>query len=225
MQAQSITFQDLLNTKLSFSTNLTTGDIIISLLLTFLVSLFIYFIYQKTYTGVLYSRDFNLTLIVVSVVVAVIMLGISRNLALSLGMVGALSIVRFRSAIKDPKDIAFLFWAISVGIINGIQFYKLSIISCILIGIIIIIFSKRFSFKEPYVLVVKSKPGASVSEVLKKYCSKYKVRSTTFVQDLEDQTFEVKVKKGQEQQLLNEIRSISGVREVMMFSYTGKLNE
>ena len=124
---KSITLSEVLTSKLQFGITLTAADIIISLTITFLTALFIYLIYKKTYSGVLYSHDFNITLIIVSMVVAVIMIGISRNLALSLGLIGALSIVRFRNAVKDPKDVTFLFWAISVGIVNGVQFYKLSI--------------------------------------------------------------------------------------------------
>jgi len=108
-------------------------DILISLAITFTVSMFIFFVYKQTYSGVLYSKNFNITIVMTSLIVNMIMIGISGNIVLSLGMVGALSIVRFRTAVKDPKDTAFLFWAITVGIVNGVAFYELTLISSLFI--------------------------------------------------------------------------------------------
>ena len=224
---KSITLSEVLTSKLQFGITLTAADIIISLTITFLTALYIYLIYKKTYSGVLYSHDFNITLIIVSMVVAVIMIGISRNLALSLGLIGALSIVRFRNAVKDPKDVTFLFWAISVGIVNGVQFYKLSIISSIFIGAILLVFSSRFTIQEPYVLIIKySKIDENLLvETLKKHCHKYKMRSATLSKTGDDKTIEVKLKKGAEQKLLTSLKHQPGINQVMMFSYTGKLSE
>lgn len=221
------TLSELITSKLQFGTTLTSGEIILSLSITFLTALFIYYIYKKTYSGVLYSREFNITLIVLSLVVSVIMIGISRNLALSLGLIGALSIVRFRNAVKDSKDVTFLFWSISVGIVNGVQFYKLSIISSLFIGLILIVLSKKIVIREPYIVILKYETldEDSLISVLKKHCQKYKMRSTTLVNNSGERTIEVRVKRSHEQQLITDLKNLKGVQQVMMFSYTGKLSD
>ncbi len=224
------TLNDLLSgTGFSLQSNLTTQDILLSLLVTFVLSLFIFFIYKKTYAAVLYSRDFNITLIIVSMVVTVIMLGISRNLALSLGLIGALSIVRFRNAIKDPKDIAFLFWSISTGIVNGVQFYKLSLISSAVIGLVLLVLGKRLTINQPYLVIIKSnKEGVendTLINVLRKNCLKYRVRSSSISDDISDLSIEVKLKKGKESVIAKELKSIRNVSKVNMFSFNGDLSD
>ena len=139
----------------TFGTPLTTADIISSILFSLATGLFIFYIYKKTYSGVLYSKNFNITLIMGGMVGSVIMMAIGGNLALSLGMVGALSIIRFRTPVKDPKDLAFLFWAITMGVVNGIRFYKLSIISTLMIGIAMLVLSKKLIISKPYVIILK----------------------------------------------------------------------
>jgi len=224
--AENLNIADLI-TSLQFGTTITSADIVISLVITFITSLFIFYIYKKTYSGVLYSREFNVTLIIVSLVVSVIMIGISRNLALSLGLIGALSIVRFRNAVKDPKDVTFIFWSISVGIVNGVQFYKLSITSSIFIGIVLLLLSRNVTFKEPYVMVLKytALDYKTLDSILQKYCQKYKLRSTTLQDNLNEKTIEVMVKKAKEDSLLKEVKNLQGMKQVMMFTYTGKLSE
>jgi len=208
--------------------SLTTQDILLCLLITFLTALFIFLVYRKTYAGVLYSREFNVTLIIVSMVVAVIMLGISRNLALSLGMIGALSIVRFRSAIKDPKDITFLFWSISVGIVNGVQLYKLSIISSIVIGLLLIVLCKKLALSPPFMLILKFEErteNATFDRILNRYCKKHKVRNMLSTDDGNEVTIELKMKRGKENELMKELKQIKGVSRVNMFSFTGQLGD
>lgn len=228
---ESFSFGDFLSGKaFGLSSSLTTSDILLSLLITFVITLFIFYIYKKTYSGVLYSREFNVTLIVVSMVVTVIMLGISRNLALSLGMVGALSIVRFRTAIKDPRDITFIFWSISIGIINGIQLYQLSFISSIIIGILLIVLSKKVVISHPYMLILKSNTdfgldNLGVKTILNKYCKKYKIRNTALYKDNNELILELRVKKNKENLLLKEIKALKGVEELNMFSFTGSLGD
>lgn len=140
----ALTFRDIFTSDLStFGTPLTTGDTVTSILFILITGLFISYIYKKTYPGVLYSKNFNITLIMVTMIASVIMMAIGGNLVLALGMVGLLSIIRFRTPIKDPKDITFLFWGITVGIVNGIRFYKLSVISSLMMEAILVAISKN----------------------------------------------------------------------------------
>jgi len=224
-----ITFRDLFSSNLStFGTPLTTADIITSLLFSFAIGLFIFYIYKKTYSGVLYSKNFNVTLIMAAMVSSVIMMAIGGNLALSLGMVGALSIIRFRTPIKDPKDITFLFWAIAVGIVSGVQFYKLSVISSAMIGFVLIVLSKKVVMNEPYVAILKYSniDQTKVESVLKKHCSKYRIRNTVFDDSgIIERTIEVKIKEKNVDNLLKDLKEIKGVTKVMIFSHSGELSE
>lgn len=225
----AITFRDFFSQGAISGTILTTSDIIGALLVSLVLALFVFYIYKKTYTGILYSRNFNLTLILVAMITTVIMLGISGNIALALGMVGALSIVRFRAAIKDPKDIAFLFWAITIGIVNGAQFYKLTLIGSAFIGVIAYIFSRKITIDHPYILILKYDDNVNetrIYDVIKRYCSKYNIRNKTLVDTKHELTIEVKLrKKHYVNILLKELKKFRGVEKAMMFSYTGDLSE
>jgi hypothetical protein len=117
-------------------------DIILNLAVSFLVGLFIFYIYKKSFQGVLYQRSFNVSLIAITMVITLVIMTISGNLILSLGMVGALSIVRFRTPIKDPVDLVFIFWAISVGIANGVGYFNLSIIGSIVLTLVILMMTR-----------------------------------------------------------------------------------
>jgi len=224
-----LSFRDLFRGDLITSgTTSTVGDIVLALVVSLLISLFIYYVYKKTYSGVLYSRSFNISLIVTSLVVTGIIIGISTNLVLSLGMVGALSIVRFRTAIKDPRDVTFLFWAISTGIINGAQFYKLAIISSLFIGAVLLIFSKKLVINNPYVIILrypKTIGEKALDDILKRFCSRHKLRNVTLSDSGNERIIEAKIKNKQESAFLDELKKVEGVKKVMMFSYTGELTE
>jgi uncharacterized membrane protein YhiD involved in acid resistance len=131
------------------------STIITNMLATLLVALFIYWVYKKTYTGVMYSMNFNLTILLTSMVTAMVMMVIGTNLALSLGMVGALSIIRFRSAIKDPRDIGFLFWGIAAGLSAGTGSIVIAIIGSLIIALLLFVFKKKSHEAFPYLLVIK----------------------------------------------------------------------
>ena len=151
----SVNFQDIF--KSSFLENVTTIsvlDMALVLVLSFAVGLFIFFVYKKCYVGVMYSSSFGVTLIALSMITALLILAVTSNVVLSLGMVGALSIVRFRTAIKDPSDIAFLFWAIAAGIVLAAGFIPLAVIGSLFIGLILLIFSQNKGFEKPYILVL-----------------------------------------------------------------------
>lgn len=226
----AITFKDILGTSnlTNFTTPITVANIIASLSISFITGMFIFYVYKKTYSGVLYSKNFNVTLIMATMVSSMVIMAISGNLALSLGMVGALSIIRFRTAVKDPKDVTFLFWAVGVGIVNGIQFYKLSILSSILIGLVLFILSKNAFRENPYILILKYSDAdqKELESVLKKHCKKFETRNVIIDEaTMHEKTIEVKIEEKNINQLLKEIKEIKGVSKAMMFSHTGELSE
>ena len=126
----------------------------ISFALSFCVGLFIYFVYKKTYRGVMFSSSFGVTLIALTMITDFVILAVTSNAVLSLGMVGALSIVRFRTAIKEPLDIAFLFWAIAAGIVLASGLIPLAIIGSVVIGVILIFFVNRKGHTNPYIVIL-----------------------------------------------------------------------
>ncbi len=140
-----------------FTGTISTGDLFLSLIIAFVCAIFITYIYKKTYTGVSYTKSFVLSIILLSMVTSLVIRTINSNLALSLGMVGALSIVRFRTAVKDPVDTIFMFWAIAVGIMSGAGLYLITIIACALLGLFYLIsYFKIFKPIEKYLLVVNT---------------------------------------------------------------------
>ena len=152
-----MTFQDIF--KNDFLTqvgkSISVLQIALMLLLSFALGLFIFFVYKKTFQGVMYSKTFNVSLVALAMVSSTVIMAVTSNIILSLGMVGALSIVRFRTAIKDPIDIVYMFWAISIGIMTGAGFWVLAVISSLIIGIVLFIFSKANIKYEPYLLIVR----------------------------------------------------------------------
>jgi len=192
--------------------------VLLSLLVTFVMTLFVFFIYRKTFTGAVYSRDFNVGLILVGLVVALVILPISSSIALTLGMIGALSIVRFRTAVKDPRDIVFTFWAIAVGIICGAGLYMVAIVGCPVIGLLIFVFG-RMSFRspDPYLLVAHyaSEAEASVQTAL----PKHKLRSRTVTPTGVELMVEVRMKNKETPQI-DSLLKIAGVKDVSLVSYS-----
>ena len=153
-----MTFNDLF--KSSFLENISSFsalDMAIAMGLAFILGIFIFSVYKKTYTGVMYSAGFGVSLLGLTLITTLIILAVASNIILSLGMVGALSIVRFRTAIKEPLDIVFLFWSIAAGIVLGAGLVPLAILGSLFIGIILVIFVNRISLDSPYKLIVGSK--------------------------------------------------------------------
>lgn len=132
---------------------ITTLNIIANISVSFVVAMFIFYVYRTTYQGVLYQRSFNISLVLASVVTSMVIMTISGNLILSLGMVGALSIVRFRTPVKDSMDLVFLFWAIGAGIANGVGFYNISIVGSVMIALILIFLTRSVGEERVWVLV------------------------------------------------------------------------
>jgi uncharacterized membrane protein YhiD involved in acid resistance len=227
-----ITFQEIIDsigldniTQVNQSLNI--WMILLNLVVAFAIAMFIYFIYKITFSGVLYSKNFNITLVLVSLVTASAVIVISSNIVLALGMVGALSIVRFRMAVKDPRDVGFLFWAITNGIICGIAGYNLAIISALFIGLVIFILSKKIRFTEPYLLIIDSKEPdmQRIEDILKKHTILYKIRSKIIEQDKSQIIIEIKIKKDKIQNLLKVLKELKDIAFVKLVSYEGDLEE
>ena len=231
--AETLTFQkifaDALNQQAyGLGATITIGNILLNLLVSFALALFIYYIYKKTYSGVMYNKNFSITLVMTTLIVTGIMMTITGNLALSLGMVGALSIIRFRTAIKDPKDVTFLFWAVSIGIMNGVSYFQLSVTITAIMGIIMVLMAKRIpAMQMPYILMVKfSKLNEEKLEaILKKNCSRFRTRSSSLSDSEGEKTIEARVKKGKESSLIKETKALKGVNRVVLFTHEGELAE
>ena len=151
-----MTFNDIF--KSSFLENISSVSILdmaVALVLAFSIGLFIYLVYKKTFSGVMYSSSFGVTLIALTMISTLVILAVTSNVVLSLGMVGALSIVRFRTAIKEPLDIAFLFWSIAVGIVLAAGMIPLAVIGSVVIGIVLLVFVNRKSHINPYIVVLQ----------------------------------------------------------------------
>lgn len=220
-------FTDIFKSDFLNSANLNTFsvvDTLIALGLSFVLGLFIYLIYKKTYKGVMYSAAFGVSLLAMSMITTLVILAVTANIVLSLGMVGALSIVRFRTAIKEPMDIAFLFWAIGAGIVLGAGLIPLAIIGSVIIGVIILIFANiRTVGAVPYILVVscafKSEP--LVNAVIKQGSIKYLLKSKTVTKTGVELTYEVRL-KDKEAYAVNKLMSLEGVGNAVLVSYNGE---
>ena len=229
---ERITFQKLLDPMdldniIQISADLNIWMILINLAVAFVLVMFIFFIYKLTFSGVLYSKNFNITLVIVSLVTTSAVIVISSNIILALGMVGALSIVRFRMAVKDPKDVGFLFWAITNGIICGISAYSLAVISVLFIGLVLFLLSRKIRFVEPYLLIIDSKDLSTqeIESILKKYTLLYKLRSKIIDSEKSQIIIEIKIKKDKIQEILKEIKGLKDLIYVKLVSYEGDLEE
>lgn len=221
----TLTFNDifeshLINNIVDFSIT----DIFIAMVLAFIIGLFIFFVYKKTFSGVMYSSGFGVSLIAMALVTTMIIIAISSNLILSLGMVGALSIVRFRSAVKEPMDIAYLFWAISAGIVIGAGLIPLAVLGSAFIGLILIIFASKKPLDKPYILVVDiagDDVEKEVMEIIKTSVKKHVLRSKTLSEGNTELTVEVRL-AGMESEFLNKISKTDGVGSAVLVSYNGE---
>lgn len=220
-----MSFQDIF--KSSFLENVTEFSLLdtcIGLAVALLVGLFIFMIYKKTLTGVLYSDGFALTLVGLSLVTTLVIMAVTSNVVLSLGMVGALSIVRFRTAIKEPVEIVFLFWSLAVGIVIGAGMIPLAIIGSAIIGVILLLFANRKIRKQPYILVVSCKDEAAeqrITEILAKAVEYYTVKSKTVNAAGIEFTAELRTKDA-ETAFVNRITELEGVGNATLVSYNGE---
>jgi len=198
-------------------------DVVLAMLLSFAIGLFIFYVYKKTFSGVMYSASFGVSIMAMTMTTTLIILGVTSNIVLSLGMVGALSIVRFRAAIKEPLDIAFLFWAISAGIVIGAGLIPLGIIGSIFIGIMLLVFVNRKSNDTPYIIVLNlasDDAEKKCMELIKSKTKKSLIKSKTVSQNGIDLTIEVRL-LDMSAKLLNELIAINGVNNASLVSYNG----
>ena len=218
-----MTFQDIF--KSSFLENVTAVsllDMASALALAFAVGVFIFFVYKKTYKGVMYSSTFGVTLIALTMIATLVILAVTSNVVLSLGMVGALSIVRFRSAIKDPLDIAFLFWAIGAGIVLAAGLIPLGVIGSLLIGAVLLLFVNHKSNDQPYVAVIGLSAQAedTVLETLAKGTKKQVVKTKSISPEGIELTVEVRLQENSTA-FMNSLAAIPGVSRATLVSYNG----
>ena len=219
-----MSFSDIF--KSSYLDNLTSIsalDIILAMAISFCLGLFIFYIYKKTYAGVTYSAGFGTSLIAMTMISTFVILAVTSNVVLSLGMVGALSIVRFRTAIKEPLDIAYLFWAIAAGIVLAAGMIPLAVFGSIFIGIVLLIFANRKSNTNPYIIVVSCADSAAekkVMEFLGGQSKKTVIKSKSVQKGMIELNLEVKI-KDDNTDFVNEIADMDGVMSAVLVSYNG----
>ncbi len=218
------TFNDIF--KSSFLENVTSVsvlDMVIALVLAFLIGVFISFVYKKTFTGVMYSSSFGVSLIAMTMITTLVILAVTSNIVLSLGMVGALSIVRFRTAIKEPLDIAFLFWAIGAGIVLAAGLIPLAIFGSVVIGLILLIFVNKKSYTAPYIIVIRCEDKRAENEAME-YLKKQVKRTTIKSKSVQKGTIELNVEVQLEKDdtdFVNTLAEMEGVDNAILVSYNG----
>ena len=219
------TFSDIF--KSSFLNNITSVsivDMLIALVLAFGIGLFIFLIYKKTYQGVMYSSSFGTTLVALTMITTVVILAVTSNVVLSLGMVGALSIVRFRTAIKEPLDIAFLFWSIAVGIVLAAGMIPLALIGSVVIGIILLVFVNKKSHLNPYIVVLSltdSMAERKALDLLNESVKKCVVKSKTASHGDIELNLEVRL-SSPDTDFINSLSELPGVNSAVLVSYNGE---
>ena len=212
--------------KSSFLENVTAvslTDMGIALALSFCLGLFIYLVYKKTYAGVMFSRAFGGTLVAMTMITTMVILAVTSNVVLSLGMVGALSIVRFRTAIKEPMDIAFLFWSIAGGIVLAAGMIPLAIVGSVIIGLIMIVFCNKKSAQKPYIAVITCADGETekkVSDYLKANTGKSVVKSKSAQNGCIELSYEVTLKNN-DTDFVTALSRMEGVSSAVLVSYNG----
>ena len=212
--------------KSSFLENITefsTLDTLIGMLFALVLGLFIFVIYKKTFSGIMYSTGFAMSLVGLSLVTTLVIMAVTSNVVLSLGMVGALSIVRFRAAIKEPMEIVFLFWSLAVGIVIGAGMIPLAVIGSVIIGVILVLFVRKKFQSTPYIIVIdcdNEEAEESAMNLISKSVDKFIVKSKTVSADGIELTAEIRV-KDQATSFVNKVAAISGVAGATLVTYNG----
>lgn len=220
-----MTFNDIFKSGfLESVSSFSVTDTIIGLLFSLVVGLFIFVIYKKTLTGVMYSTGFALTLVGMSMVTTLVIMAVTSNVVLSLGMVGALSIVRFRTAIKEPMEIVFLFWSLAVGIVIGAGMIPLAVIGSVIIGGVLLVLANRKTHDKPYMLVIRCADPASEAAAMAiagKLHDKPRVKAKTVTKDGVEITAEVRLRDASTD-FVGEISALDGVESAALVSYNGE---
>ncbi len=203
---------------------ITLSMVVATLLVSFVLGIFIYFIYKRSYLGVLFQKSYGIALIMITMVSGVLIMVLSSNITLSLGTIGSLAIVRFRTAVKDPMDTVFMFWALAAGVITGAQLYTVAIIASVVLGIFMIILSMvRSRSNMPYIMVIKfqDEAKASVQELLRRF-PQGKLKNKTVSRGVIEMTIEMSV-GDKEIALMDRFADIPGVYDAALISYTGDI--
>ena len=204
-------------------TSVSLPDMALALALSFCLGLFIYFVYKKTYSGVMFSRTFGGSLVAMTMITTMVILAVTSNVVLSLGMVGALSIVRFRTAIKEPMDIAFLFWAIAGGIVLAAGMIPLAIVGSVIIGLIMIVFCNRKTIEKPFIAVITCRDGEAekrVGQYLTSQVKKAVVKSKSAQKGNIELSYEVSL-KSDDTAFITALSDMDGVESAVLVSYNG----
>lgn len=199
-------------------------DILLNIVLAAVLGFFIFLSYAISHRGTIYSRKFNASLVILTVLTGTVMTVIGNNIALSLGMVGALSIVRFRTAIKEPLDIAFLFWAIAAGIVLAAGMIPLAVIGSVVIGVMLLVFVNRKPHQNPYLAVITCEDDHAeqmARDFLAATVEKSVVKSKTVTRDQIELNYEIRL-KGSDTSFVNGLTGISGVTSAVLVSYNGE---
>lgn len=219
-----MTFSDIFKSSYLENVTAVSGlDIVLSLTLAFALGLFIFFIYKKTYAGVMYSSSFGVTLVALTMITNLVILAVTSNVVLSLGMVGALSIVRFRTAIKEPMDIAFLFWAIAAGIVLAAGMIPLAVFGSVFIGIILLVFANKKDTSNPYIVVIRCDGSASEEravDFLKQRTRKCTVKSKSAQKGEIELNLEVRL-KDDNTDFINTLADTDGIKNAVLVTYNG----
>lgn len=220
-----MTFNDIFKSGfLESVAEFSVADVIIGMLSALVIGLFIFLIYQKTFSGVMYSTGFALALIGLSLVTTLVIMAVTSNVVLSLGMVGALSIVRFRAAIKEPVEIVYLFWAIAAGIVIGAGMIPLAVIGSVIIGAVLFLFANRNIHDNPYILVLKCGTEQAEEEalqLLKQSVKRYAIKTKTVNAAGIELTAEIRLKDAATA-FVNRMNEISDVENTTLVSYNGE---
>ncbi|MDD5907540.1 MAG: DUF4956 domain-containing protein [Clostridiaceae bacterium] len=219
-----MTFSDIF--KSSFLENVTAVsplDMVLTITLAFGTGLFIFFVYKKTYQGVMYSSSFGVTLIALTMITAQVILAVTSNVVLSLGMVGALSIVRFRTAIKEPLDIAFLFWSIAAGIILAAGMIPLAVIGSVVIGLILLLFVNKKPHRNPYIVVLSCADHGAETQAMQ-YLTQQTQRCVVKSKSVQPGHIEINAEvrlREENTDFVNTLCGIEGVNSAVLVSYNG----
>lgn len=219
-----MTFNDIF--KSSFLSNVAAVSLLdmgLALVLAFAIGLFIFFVYKKTFQGVMYSSSFGVTLVALTMISTVVILAVTSNVVLSLGMVGALSIVRFRTAIKEPLDIAFLFWSIAAGIVLAAGLIPLAVVGSIVIGLILLVFANRKSSANPYILVVRC-DGQEAEKNANAYITSNTAKAVVKSKSVQKNDIELNMEirlKDDDTSFINTLSDLAGVTSAVLVSYNG----
>lgn len=220
-----MTFNDIFKSSfLESITEFSAADTLIAMVAALVIGMFIFVVYKKTFNSVMYSTGFAMTLVGMTMVTTLVILAVTSNVVLSLGMVGALSIVRFRAAIKEPMEIVYLFWAVAAGIVIGAGMLPLAVIGSAIIGLILILFANKKIHDNSYLLILNCQDENAENtalSVMKEAVKKYAVKSKTVnVQGIEF-TAEIRMKDG-ETAFVNRLNEIAGVENATLVSYNGE---